>query len=74
MWIVYRKGSFWLKERIVSEVAFARRKEFLEQDGANFIHLVQESNPWLQHAFELPAGMMNRSSPHRPPESRRAVR
>ena len=54
-WIVYRKGSFYLKERIPSEAMFGRRKEFLERQGATFVEIVREceNNPWLRQAFEL---------------------
>jgi hypothetical protein len=54
-WILYRKGSFSLKERIASETLFERRKAALEQQGATHVRLVpgSESN-WLRSAFELP--------------------
>lgn len=56
IWIVYRKGSFHLKERICSETLFAKRKQMLEREGARFVRIVRdcENNPWLNQAFELP--------------------
>lgn len=55
IWIVYRKGSFYLKERIPSEAMFERRKEILKRQGATFVEIVREceNNPWLRQAFEL---------------------
>lgn len=55
-WIIYRKGSFFLKERIESDVLFQERKKILEENGATHVGLIQdpESNPWLRRAFELP--------------------
>jgi hypothetical protein len=54
-WILYRKGSFSLKERISSAALFERRKAALEQQGATHVRMAQasESN-WLRSAFELP--------------------
>lgn len=55
-WIIYRKGSFFLKERIENDVAFQNRKRILEENGAVYVGLVRdpENNPWLRKAFELP--------------------
>jgi hypothetical protein len=55
-WIIYRKGSFFLKERIESDTLFQDRKMILEKNGATYVGLVRdpESNPWLRGAFELP--------------------
>ncbi|HXL70155.1 MAG TPA: hypothetical protein VN935_02845 [Rhizomicrobium sp.] len=55
-WILYRKGSFFLKERIESATLFQDRKMILERNGATFVGLIRdpESNPWLRGAFELP--------------------
>ena len=54
-WIVYRKGSFFLKERIDNEALFQERKKILEKDGATFVGIIRdlENNPWLRRAFEL---------------------
>ena len=54
-WIVYRKGSFFLKERIENEALFQERKMILEKDGATYVGIIRdpESNPWLRRAFEL---------------------
>ena len=54
-WIVYRKGSFFLKERIEDEALFQERKTLLENDGASFVGVIRdpEDNPWLRRAFEL---------------------
>ena len=56
IWIVYRKGSFFLKERIENEALFQERKTILEKDGATFVGIIRdlENNPWLRRAFELP--------------------
>jgi hypothetical protein len=56
VWIVYRKGSFHLKERIPSEALFEERRAMLERQGASFVRIVHdcENNPWLRRAFELP--------------------
>ena len=55
-WIIYRKGSFFLKERIEDDVLFQNRKRALEENGAVYVGLVRdpENNPWLRKAFELP--------------------
>jgi hypothetical protein len=55
-WIIYRKGSFFLKERIESDALFQTRKKILEKSGATYVGLIHdpESNPWLRGAFELP--------------------
>jgi len=55
-WIIYRKGSFFLKERIASDTLFQDRKKTLEEGGAVYVGLVRdpEGNPWLRKAFELP--------------------
>lgn len=54
-WIIYRKGSFFLKERVENEALFQQRKTILEQNGATFVGLMRdpEDNPWLRRAFEL---------------------
>lgn len=54
-WIVYRKGSFFLKERIENEALFQERKTILEKDGATYVGVIRdpENNPWLRRAFEL---------------------
>jgi hypothetical protein len=55
-WIIYRKGSFFLKERIEDDALFQDRKMILETSGATYVGLIHdpESNPWLRKAFELP--------------------
>jgi hypothetical protein len=63
-WIVYRKGSFYLKERIASEALFRKRKEALECHGATFVSMVRGNNPWLRRALELPAVGGARASWH----------
>ena len=54
-WIIYRKGSFFLKERIENEALFQERKSILEGDGATYVGIIRdpEDNPWLRRAFEL---------------------
>lgn len=59
-WILYRKGSFSLKERVASEALFGKRKEILEHGGASYVRLVRENNPWLRQALELPAMAQSR--------------
>jgi hypothetical protein len=62
-WVVYRKGSFFLKERIENEALFQERKMVLEKGGATYVGMVcdPEDNPWLRRAFELSPPMPNRS-------------
>jgi hypothetical protein len=54
-WIIYRKGSFFLKERIENEALFQERKKILEKAGASYVGIIRdpENNPWLRRAFEL---------------------
>ena len=54
-WIIYRKGSFFLKERLADEAHFQERKMILEKDGATYVGIIRdaENNPWLRRAFEL---------------------
>lgn len=55
-WIIYRKGSFFLKERVENEALLQARKTILEENGAVYVGMVRdpEDNPWLRKAFELP--------------------
>lgn len=56
IWIIYRKGSFSLKERIPGEAFFEARKALLERHGATFVYIAhdREDNYRLQRALELP--------------------
>lgn len=56
IWIVYRKGSFYLKEQVQSEALAETRKAALVRQGASFVGIVRgsENNPWLSRAIELP--------------------
>jgi hypothetical protein len=62
-WIVYRKGSFFLKERIENEALFQERKKILEKDGATYVGIIRypENNRWLRRAFELSSPFTVRS-------------
>jgi hypothetical protein len=55
-WIIYRKGSFFLKERVENEALLQARRAILEENGAVYVGMVRdpEDNPWLRKAFELP--------------------
>jgi hypothetical protein len=55
-WIIYRKGSFFLKERVENEALLQARRAILEESGAVYVGMVRdpEDNPWLRKAFELP--------------------
>ncbi len=55
VWVVYRKGSFYIKERIGSEALYEQRKNALEEGGATHVRMVREDDDslWLKCAVEL---------------------
>lgn len=55
IWIVYRKGSFSLKECVSDEELALRRKSALEQEGATHVRVEAEDSPRMNRALELPA-------------------
>jgi len=54
IWIVYRKGSFSLKECVRDEALIEQRTSALERQGATHVRVVAENNPRLKRALELP--------------------
>lgn len=54
IWIVYRKGSFSLKECVRDETLVEPRKSALERQGATHVRVVAENSPRLKRALELP--------------------
>jgi hypothetical protein len=54
IWIVYRKGSFSLKERVRDEALVEQRKSALARQGATHVRVEAENSPRLKRALELP--------------------
>jgi hypothetical protein len=53
IWIVYRKGSFSLKEYVGDEALIERRKSALQQQGATHVRVEAENSPRWNRALEL---------------------
>jgi hypothetical protein len=54
IWIVYRKGSFSLKEYVGDEALIEQRKSALERQGATHMRVEIENSPRMKRALELP--------------------
>jgi hypothetical protein len=54
LWIVYRKGSFWLKERVADTALLTQRISRLERDGALFVSVESKVSRRFAQALELP--------------------